>query len=259
VAIAAFGIEAVLLSPVRALPPPPGPQAAVTPSPSPAPTGAGYLAPGSPIDFVLDDPVDSKKTSPGTVIRIHLAKALVVGGTQIAPAGTVGTLKVVSTRHAVAPDVDGAVQISLDPLVLPDHGTLPVTATKSYITIEQTAGQASTNALEDAAKDIFIPGHAIYKNFRKGRELSLPAGSILRARTAASIDATHPGAIVIATPPPFDLSTDVPHAAFTPIPLYVLPTPFPRSSPSPSPAAHASASAQPPPPAATPGSTASPR
>jgi hypothetical protein len=238
VACAACCIEAVLLQPARALPPPPNPAAAATPSPTAAaPSGAATLPIGSPIDLVLDDRVDSKKTQPGTAVRFHLAKALDVGGVQLAPAGATGTLKVVATRPAVAPDVDGAVQIDLDPLAIPGHGSLPLTATKSYITVEQTAGQQSTNSLEDAAKDILIPGHSLYRNLRKGRELSLPPGSILRARTGATISIGAGNTVVIATPPPFVLSTDMPYAAFTPIPLYTLPTPPPHAAQTPAPKA----------------------
>lgn len=235
-----------LLAPARALPPPPGPTAAATASPTQAPTTGSYLPVGSPIEFVLDDSIDSKKTKSGTPIRLHLAKALVVGGIELAPSGAPASLKVISTQPALAPDIDGSVKILLDPLALPGRGSLPVSAAHEYITIELTAGQATTNALEDTAKDIFIPGHVIYRQFRKGRELTLPVGSVLRARVAASVDASAPPTIVISTPPPFRLSTDVPHAAFTPIPLYAIPTPqarpssTPRPSPTPAPSPVAS-------------------
>lgn len=158
-----------------------------------------------------------------------------VGGVDLAPAGAPASLKVISTQAALAPDIDGSVKILLDPLALPGRGSLPVSAAHEYITVELTAGQANTNTLEDTAKDIFIPGHFIYRQFRKGRELTLPVGSILRARTAASIDASAAPTIVISTPPPFHLSTDVPHAAFTPIPLYSVPTPQPRPTSTPRP------------------------
>jgi hypothetical protein len=199
------------------------------------------LPAGSPLEFVLDDPVDSKKTQPGTTVRLHLRKALIVNGTTLAAAGAPATMKVVSTRHALAPDVDGSVRIELQPLQIAGRSMLPIRALHDYITIELTAGQQSTNALEDAAKDIFIPGHALYKNFRKGRELTLPVGSILRAETNASLDASNPNALVIATPAPFALSTDRPYSAFTPIPLYTVaaPTPRPTATPKPAPTATA--------------------
>lgn len=240
-----------MLAPARALPPPPGPTAAPTVSPTSSPAPGNYLPVGSPIEFVLDDPLDSKKTKAGTSIRLHLAKALVVGGLELAPAHTPASMKVISTQAALAPDIDGSAKILLEPLSLPGRGSLPVNAAHEYITVELTSGQANTNALEDSAKDIFIPGHVLYRQFRKGRELTLPVGSILRARTAASIDASLAPAIVISTPPPFKLSTDVPHAAFTPIPLYTVPTPptphrtpapAPTVAPSPTPAPTATAS-----------------
>jgi len=183
----------------------------------------------------LDEAVHSKKTQPGTTIRMHLSKALVVGGIELAPAGSPATMKVISTRPAQAPDTDGAVQIDLDPLPLPGRGSLPVAVTKSFITIEQTAGQQSTRGLTDIVEDILLPVAAIAQSFRKGRELALPPGTIIRARTAASIDASHASAVVIATPAPFQLNTDVPHAGFTPIPLYTVPTPQPRAPATPKP------------------------
>jgi hypothetical protein len=228
---------ACMLTPARAIPPPPAPKAAGTASPTPNPGPGNYLPVGSSIEFVLDDPVDSKKTKPGTVVRLRLVKALVVGGIELAPAGAPETMKVVSTQPALAPDVDGSVKILLDPLALPGRGLLPVSAAHEYITIDLTAGQNTTNALEDTAKDIFIPGHFIYRQFRKGRELMLPTGSVLRARTAASVDASGAPNVVIATPPPFHLNTDVPHAAFTTPPLYTIPTPPPKATQTPTPAA----------------------
>ena len=234
-ACAAFAVVAGLLTPARALPPPPAPPAAATASPSPTPNAGAFLPVGAPIDFVLDDAVNSKKTQAGAVIRMHLQKALVVGGVQLAPAGAPATLRVISTRPALAPDTDGAVQIDLDPLALQGSSKLPVSVTKSYITVEQTAGQQSTRGVADVVEDILLPVAAIAQSFRKGRELALPPGTIIRARTGASIDVTHPSAIVIATPAPFKLNTDVPHAGFTPIPLYTVPTPQPRGSPKPAP------------------------
>jgi hypothetical protein len=234
---------ACLLAPAKALPPPPGPKAAATASPTPAPSPGNYLPLGSPIEFVLDDMVDSKKTKAGTVVRLHLAQALVVGGTELAPAHAPAAMKVIGTQPALAPDIDGSVKILLDPLALGERGVLPVSAAHEYLTVELTAGQASTNALEDSAKDIFIPGHFIYRQFRKGHELTLPVGTILRARTAASVDASTPSKIVISTPPPFALSTDVPHTEFTPIPFYTVPTPRPKTTPSPAPTSKPAAGA----------------
>jgi hypothetical protein len=234
-ACAAFAVVAGLLSPATALPPPPGPPAAATASPSPIPNAAAYLPVGSPIDFVLDDPVNSKKTQPGSTVRLHLAKALNVGGVELAPAGTPGTIKVISTRPAVAPDGDGAVEIILDPLMLPGRGPLPVAVTKSFVTVERTAGQQSTGGIMDTVETILLPAAVIYQATRKGHEVVLPVGTLVHARTEASIDASHAPTVVIATPPPFQLNTDVPHAGFTPIPLYTVPTPLPRAKPSPTP------------------------
>ncbi|MBV9646464.1 MAG: hypothetical protein JO043_03280 [Candidatus Eremiobacteraeota bacterium] len=225
--VGAFAIAASLLAPARALPPPAAPGTA-TPSPSPAPSTGAYLPVGSPIDLVLDEPVDSHKTAAGTVVHMHLKDALRVGGVEVAQAGLRGTLRVVMTRPALSGDQDGAVELQVDPLPLPGRGTLPLYLTRSFVTVEMTAGQQSTRDLLDSAEDVLIPGHVIYHALRKGHELTLARGTTLRARTGASIDASRAPTVVIATPAPVQLNTDVPHSDFTPIPLYTLPTPPPR-------------------------------
>lgn len=213
-------------------------------NPHSKPDAGAFLPVGAPIEFVLDDTVNSKKTQAGTMARIHLSKALVVGGVELAPAGAPGSLRVVSTRAAQAPDTDGAVQIDLQPLALPGgRGTLPISVTKAFITIEQTSGQQSTRGVMDTVEQILLPVAAIAQSFRKGRELVLPPGTIIRARTDASIDASHPATVVIATPAPFKLNTDVPHSGFTPIPLYTVPTPQPRTPAAPKPSATATPAA----------------
>lgn len=159
---------------------------------------------------------------------MHLKEPVVVNGVTVASIGAPASLVVVMTRRAQSGDVDGAVQIHLDPLVLPSGQKLPLRALHEYLTIELTAGQESTRAATDMLADIFIPGHAIYHAFRKGREMVLPAGSVLRAETNATIDARNPHAIVISTPPPFASEYDAPHSDLTPLPFY---TPAPQMSP----------------------------
>jgi len=242
---------ATVLAPARALPPPAVPTPAASPTPT-LPPAEGYLPAGSPIDFVLDDKVDSAKTPVGTIVHMHLANALVVGGIELAPAKSPATMRVVDARHAMAPDIDGSVQVLLDPVALAGHGSLPVTASHEYLTIDRSAGRQETGGIEDSAIEIFLPAYAMAKLFRKGSEMTLPRGTILRAHTAASIDASHPPNVVIATPAPFAVSTDVPHSEFTMIPLYTAPptpmprpksTPKPSPSPSPPPTPDATASA----------------
>jgi len=232
--LAAFALAAVLLEPARAFPPPP-PPAAATPSPTPTPNPAAYLAVGAPIEFILDDTVSSKTSQPGSTVRVHLSKALVVGSVELAPAGSPGTIKIVSTRKALAPDVDGAVQLLLEPLQLPGHGPLPVSLTRSYLTSEHTAGQDSTEGMMDTVEDILLPAAVLYQALRKGHEMVLRPGFKISARVDASIDTSRAPVVVIATPPPMQLQQDVPHSRFTPIPLYTVPTPPPRSTPKPTP------------------------
>ena len=251
---------------VYALPPPaaptPLPRSAASQTPSPAATGP-VLPYGSPISFVLEEKVNSATTPPGTVVHMHLEKPLIVGGVTLAPAGAPAEFIVVTTSQAQSGDVDGAIQIHLDPFVLPGRAEpLPIRAFHEFLTVEMTTGQLTTRAATDQIADVFVPYHAIYHALRKGRQMVLPVGSVLRAETDATIDATHPNALVIATPPPFVSTFDAPHADLTAAPFYtpspqrphplpkgkptLPPSPPPTASPAPaaSPAADASAAPQ---------------
>ena len=210
------------------------------------------MAAGTSLNLVLDEAIDSRSTPAGALVKVHLEKSLEVGGIVLAVAGAPGTLKVVAARRASAPDRDGALEIYLEPFPLAGHGVLPLRAVAEFLTVEVSAGQASTNDLTDLAKDVAIPGHAIYRAVRKGRDLTLPAGSIVRARTGATIDATNPAAIAVVIPPPFVTNTDPIHSDFTPIPLFTFaPVPPKRPKPSPSPSASPSPSSDATPPAAS--------
>ncbi|GAC1312042.1 MAG: hypothetical protein NVSMB21_22190 [Vulcanimicrobiaceae bacterium] len=238
-ALAAFVMVATVAvpRPGRAIPPPEPPRAGAEPSATPVADVAGSTLPaGSDVFFVLDERIDSGSTKPGTIVHAHLKAPLTVGGATIAPAGAPETLSIVTTRHAQSGDVDGAIQIHLDPLALPGRTlALPIRAYHEYLTVQRTGGQQATRGTTDTIGDIFIPYHALYHAFRRGRQLVLPAGSMVRAQTAASVDARDPRALVISTPPPFVSTFDVPHADLTPPPFYtpapIRPKPLPKGKP----------------------------
>ncbi len=222
----------------HALPPPAEPRGA--PPASATPTAAAIVGTtlpyGSQLDFVLDDKVNSGTIVPGTTVHMHLYKALVVNGVTLAQAGAPATFSVITARKAHSGDEDGAVQIHLDPLALPGRNmSLPVRAYHEYLTVEHTTGQLSTLGATDTIADIFIPGHIIYHALRSGRQMVLPVGSILRAETDVTIDASQPNHIVFATPPPFTSHFDVPHADLTAPPFYTpapaRPHPLPKGKP----------------------------
>lgn len=203
---------------------------------------------------MLDDKISSEHSRAGTAIRMHLKEPLAVNGFTLAPAGTPESLVVITTRRSQSGGIDGALQIHLDPMRLPDGQKLPVRAVHEYLTIERTAGQESTRDTTDTLADIFIPGHILYHAFRKGREMVLPPGTLLRAETNATVDASNPRALVISTPPPFASVHDAPHSDLTPLPFF---TPVPVAAPSPRPKPKPSG----PPgasPSASPGSSAPP-
>ncbi len=217
--VAITGIAIAIAMPAAiALPPPRESRAKPTGSPVPAPTGAVYPV-GTPLLFVVDETVNSGKIEAGQAIPIHLRNALVVNGATIAPAKTPGSLTVVAVQRASAPDTDGAVEIRVEPLLLPSGKILPLRAVHEYLTPELTGGQLSTRGTMDQVEDVFVPYLAIYQAFRKGHQLLIPRDSVLRVQTAAVIDAQNPNAVSIATPAPMSLSGDVPHTDFTPIPL----------------------------------------
>ncbi len=213
-------------SSVHALPAPEPPRTAPTAvSPTPGPSGAS-LPFATPLYFVLDQAVNSASTPAGTVVKMHLRSPLVVNGITLAPAGTPASFKVVSTRKAQSGDIDGAVQIYVDPLPLPARNlTLPLRAVHEYLTREMSAGQMSTRMATDTVEDVFVPYAFVYQILRKGHQMVMPVGTILRAETAATIDASNPANVVLSTPPPFVSNYDPPHADLTPAPFY---TPAPE-------------------------------
>ncbi len=248
--VAAAALACAVTPAARALPPPSAPEGLPRPVPTVTATAASprsVLPYGSPIFFVLDDKVNSGTTAPGTVVHMHLRDPIVLQGTTIALAGTPATFTVVNVSKAQSGDVNGAIQIHIDPLALAGGLTLPVRAFHEYLTMEMTGGQIATRATTDTIEDVFIPYAQLYQVLRKGHQMVLPVGSVLRAETDATLDATHPKSLVISTPPPFVSNFDPPHADLTAAPFYTpapmrphplphgRPTLPPKPSPSPSP------------------------
>ena len=238
-AVATAALACAVTPAARALPPPSAPlslpRAIPTVTPQPAASGA-VLPYGSPIFFVIDDKVNSGTTAPGTIVHMHLRDRLVLQGTTIALAGTPATFTVINVAKAESGDVNGAIQIHLDPLTLAGGLTLPIRAFHEYLTMEMTGGQIATRSTTDTVEDVFIPYAPLYQLLRKGHQMVLPVGSVLRAETDATLDATHPKSLVISTPPPFVSNFDPPHADLTAAPFYtpvpMRPHPLPHGRPS---------------------------
>ena len=242
-AAAAFGLAPA----ARALPPPDVPISNPTVAPTAAPVDTAVLPLGSPIDFVLDDTISSSKSQAGSIVHMHLKNDLIVNNVKLAPAGTPATLRILGAHRATAGDNDGSLQIAIPPLDLPDRGALPIRANHEYLTIDRTGGQLSTRSTTDTITDVFVPGAVLSNALRKGRDFVLPPGSVLRAQTAATVDAHDPQAIVVVLPRPMVMNLDAPHADFTPSPIYTpQPAPPPKRKPTPKP----SPTAPPPTPAA---------
>jgi len=224
-----------------------GPQAAraiVVPTPPPRaakPTATPTGTPNStvlPLDsslfFVLDDAISSRLKQ-GTVVRAHLRDPIVLEGRTIAGAGTPVEIQVYQVTPAHMGNEDGSVDIYFMPLTLAGGRSIPLTTPTGHIDPHVSVGQYNTRAAVDTVGDIFIPGHYIYHMLRKGRDVTLGAGTVLRARTGASVMLARGGAVVVATPQPFLTVSDTPHPAFSPAPVFTPPgfhLPTPKPSPS---------------------------
>jgi hypothetical protein len=214
-----------------------------TPEPArgqPAPTAtespnATVLPFSSSLFFVLDDTISSRSKA-GSVVHAHLRDPIVLNNTTIAPAGTQVDIVITQTSAAQAGNVDGFVEMYFQSLPIASGKTLPLTTPSAHINPHMSAGQASTRGITDTVGDIFIPGHYIYHIFRKGADVTLRPGTVIRARTAATLHVAK-GAIAVSTPPPFATSVDTPHPAFVPAPL-ATPPGFHVPTPKPSPSVH---------------------
>ena len=208
------------------------------PTESPAPVKArNELAPvlplGSSVFFVLDDSINSHSAKVGSFVRAHLRDSLVVGGRTIAPAGTPVRIEIVNDSPAQIGNVDGSMQIYFEALTLPSGTILPLHTPTAHLEPHMSAGQESTRGLTDTVADIFIPYHYLYHVLRKGQDVVLRPGTVIRARTAATLTTAKGGIVSIATPAPFSMNLDRPFAAFSPsptatVPGFALPTPKPR-------------------------------
>ena len=257
-ALGAVAVAAAMLfgnSPSSALPTPDS-RLGPTPAPSAIPSGATVLPLGSSLFFVLDDRISSKTNRSGDVVRAHLRDALVLNGSTIAPAGAPMFIKIADVHGARAPDEDGSVDIFFDSLTLSNHAMLPLHAPTSHLSVRVSAGEASTANITDQVKDVFIPYHYLYRMFRKGAELQLETGTLLRARTAATVDATKGGKVSIISAPPISTSIDPVHSDYKPRPITTmpptkepLPTVAPKITPTPSPGPSACGPVTPAPPA----------
>ena len=206
---------------------------------------------------MLDDPISSKASKTGQLVRVHLKDPLVVGGHVVAQASTPAQVRIVDTSSADLADTYGFVDIFFEPLVLADGRSLPLRAPISRLEPHRSAGHESTVAAEDTVGDIFVPYYSLYQIFRQGKNFVLNPGSEIPARTEATLAVRPNGSIAIVTPRPLSAAGDVPNASFPVMPMAtpiggdlsaphggnsrpLAPAITPSPSPSPSPSATAS-------------------
>jgi hypothetical protein len=216
---------------------PPTPRPKATPIPSAPPPG-DVLPFDSMLLFVLDDPISSKSSKAGQLVRAHLKDAIVVAGHTVAAAGAPVQIKIVDSSAADIADTYGFVDIFFEPLTLGAGATLPLRTPVARLTPNVSNGHESTVAAEDTAGDIFVPYYPLWQIVRHGKNFVLGAGSVLPANTEATITANRSGAIAIVTPRPLDIGTEPANATFPSMPLATPfgpagATPRPRATPSP--------------------------
>lgn len=214
--------------------PTPHPGASASPFPLGTPNPNATTLPLDSSLFVVLDETLSSRLKAGTQVRAHLRNAIFLGGKPIAPAGTPVTIEVSQATPAQIGNQDGSVEIYFEALRLPDGTKIPLITPTPRIDPHMSVGQYNTRAVTDTVGDIFIPGHYIYHMLRKGHDVVLGPGTILRARTGAQISLSG-NAVVMATPRPLLTVSDTPHPAFVPAPVYTPPgfhMPTPKPSPS---------------------------
>lgn len=215
--------------------PKPSPDASAAASPRTGTANGTTLPLDSSLFFVLDDTLSSRLKA-GSVVRAHLRDAIVLRGKTIARAGSPVEIEVSQVSPAQMGNQDGSVEIYFKALTLADGSSVPLTTPTSHIDPHVSIGAYNTRAVTDTVGDIFIPGHYIYHMLRKGHDVVLGPGTVLRARTGAAIELAK-GAIVLATPQPLITVSDTPHPDFVPAPVFTPPG-FHPPTPKPSPSIH---------------------
>ena len=254
VAVGSFGGTSLAI-PVST-PPPTLRLERVTPEPS-----VNALQSTLPFDssliFVLDDPISSETTRTGSTVRAHLRDALIVNGVTVAPAGTPTTIRILHSARAQAGDYYGYVDIAFVPLHLPDGQDLPLRAPTAHLAAYDTVGHEDTVGVEEDVTNIILPIGMLYQAIRKGRNVTLHPGDMLRARTVGTVQVTD-GIAVISTPAPIAALAEPPATSFHAMPFVDLPAQVPGDArqrhmhgstptlpPSPTPSAVATAMAGP--------------
>jgi len=201
-------------------------------------TAAGVILPaGAAETIVLDRDVDSDNTLPGTTVPAHLRAAIVLRGRIVVPSGKPVRLVVTETRRS-ADGIGGEIFLRAESLEIAEGLAMPLRLVHPVL----SAPLIARNRV-----DVVLPPHA--KQPADNGNLVLPAGTLLLARTGATLDASHPDQLTVSTPAPYIISTDRPYSAYTPIPLTTLnpnatqpprrrkgrhtPPPAPSASPSP--------------------------
>ncbi|MBV8067696.1 MAG: hypothetical protein JO113_06945 [Candidatus Eremiobacteraeota bacterium] len=211
------------------------------PKPTPsetAPPPANVLPFDTTLLFVLDDPISSKSSKNGQLVRAHLKAPILIAGRTVAPAGAPVQIRIVDSSAADIADTYGFVDIFFEPLTLADGRVLPLRTPIMRLTPNVSSGHESTVAAEDTVGDIFVPYYPLWQILRKGKNFVLGPGSVIPAKTEATLTARPDGTIAVSTPQPLVQGAEAPNATFPVSPLATpfgptAATPRPRATPSP--------------------------
>ena len=121
---------------------------------------------------MLDDPISSKTSKSGQIVRAHLKEPIVVAGRTVAPAGTPAQIKILDVSAADIADQYGFVDIFFEAADACRTGaSLPLRTPIARLTPNVTSGHESTVEAEDTVGDIFVPYYSLWQIVRHGKEL----------------------------------------------------------------------------------------
>jgi hypothetical protein len=169
---------------------------------------AGHVAPAAPpcdclaiaaltpIKLELLETVSSKTSLTGATFKIALKQAIVVGGTELVPAGTPGVGEVVHAKKSGGSGVGGELVVTARFL---DLGGQHIRLRSMMLS---STGKDNTVLVAASAQAISFLAFAIH-----GKNTDFPAGSIADAKIAEQTWIPRPA--IAATPAPFATGKDV--------------------------------------------------
>lgn len=138
------------------------------------------VPPLTPIELIVDAELGSKISSTGQMFPLHLAKAIVVDGKELVPAGTIGEGEIVHAKKAGGSGAPGELVVAARYLQVGDKRLKLRSMRIGLVGKDAVNGVVAFNAVTAATPlPIGIIGFAV-----TGRNVVYPAGTIAAAKTA---------------------------------------------------------------------------